>query len=79
MPRDFFRGFFVAYMSLRRDGKTGIMLGDCFTDKRYPEKTATVVLGNPPFPHQRTEDPPEKFVNRALEALVNRGQPTMLR
>jgi len=64
----------VANMLLRGDGKTGIMLGDCFTDRRYPEKKATVVLGNPPFPHKKTDDPPEKFVDRGLEALTNRGQ-----
>jgi type I restriction enzyme M protein len=64
----------VVNMLLRGDGKTGIILGDCFVDRRYPIGTATVAVGNPPFPHKKTDDPPEKFVNRALEALGMRGQ-----
>ena len=64
----------IVNMLLRGDGKSGVFLGDCFTDPRYPKESATASLGNPPFPHQKTDDPPEKFVDRALEALVTRGQ-----
>lgn len=68
----------VANMILRGDGKTGIIRGDCFTDPTYPENQATVVLGNPPFPHAKTDDPPEKFINRGLEALTTRGTLAMI-
>lgn len=63
----------VANMILRGDGTTGIIKGDCFTDPAYPEGKATVVLGNPPFPHKKTDDPPEKFIARGLEGLNTRG------
>jgi len=40
---------------------------------------ATVVVGNPPFPpHKKTDDPSEKFVDRALEALRVRGTMAMV-
>jgi len=68
----------VANMILRGDGKTGIVKGDCFTDPSYPDKTATIVLGNPPFPHEKTDEPPEKFINRGLEALTTRGKLAMI-
>src|SRR5260221_12351408 len=64
----------VANMILRGDGKTGIHKGDCFTDPSYPEGEATIVLGNPPFPHEKTDEPPEKFVNRGIETLTTRGR-----
>lgn len=63
----------IANMVLRGDGTTGIIKGDCFTHEDYPEGTATVVVGNPPFPHKKTDDPADKFVNRGLEALNTRG------
>ena len=68
----------VANMILRGDGKTGIVKGDCFTDPTYPEGKATIVLGNPPFPHEKTDEPPEKFINRGLEALSVRGKLAMI-
>lgn len=68
----------VANMILRGDGTTGVIKGDCFTDSRYPIQKASVVLGNPPFPHKKTDDPPEKFVDRALEALRDRGLTAMV-
>jgi hypothetical protein len=68
----------VANMILRGDGKTGIIPEDCFTSGYYPEGKATVVLGNPPFPHKKTDTPPEKFVDRGLEALGQRGQLAMI-
>lgn len=68
----------VANMILRGDGTTGIIKDDCFTSNQYPTKTMTVVLGNPPFPHKSTDDPPEKFVDRGLEALESRGTLAML-
>ena len=63
----------VTNMILRGDGTTGIVKGDCFTDDRFPEAKATVVLSNPPFPHKNTDDPTQKFVDRFLEALQVRG------
>src|SRR5205814_2323264 len=68
----------VANMILRGDGTTGVIKGDCFTDPRYPLGTATVVLGNPPFPHKKTDDPPEKFIDRGLDALAGRGMLAMV-
>lgn len=63
----------VANMILRGDGTTAVVKDDCFTSDKYPEESATIVLGNPPFPHKATDDPPEKFINRGLEALKARG------
>lgn len=68
----------VANMILRGDGATGIVNSDCFTSVEFPEQEMTLVLGNPPFPHKATDEPPEKFVDRGLEALVSRGQLAML-
>ena len=69
----------VANMILRGDGKTGIVKGDCFTDASYPEGQGTVVLGNPPFPHAKTDEPAEKFLDRGLEALIPaRGKLAMI-
>ncbi len=68
----------VANMILRGDGTTGIVKGDCFVDDQYPEGKASVVLGNPPFPHKQTDDPAEKFVERGLEALRPRGLLAMI-
>lgn len=68
----------VANMILRGDGTTGIVKGDCFSDKSFPVNECTVALGNPPFPHQKTDTPSEAFVNRALEALRARGKLAMI-
>lgn len=68
----------VANMILHGDGTTGVFKGDCFTDDRFPLSRASVVLGNPPFPHRKTKHPPEDFVDRGLEALEQRGQLAMI-
>lgn len=68
----------VANMILRGDGTTGVAKGDCFTDDRFPKGKATIVMGNPPFPHRNTDDPTQKFVERALEALQVRGTLAMI-
>lgn len=68
----------VANMILRGDGTTGIVAGDTFTHDSYPERWASIVLGNPPFPHKSTDKPTEAFVDRALEALRARGQLAMV-
>lgn len=68
----------VANMILRGDGNTGIVKGDCFVHHDYPLGTASVVLGNPPFPHARTDEPAEDFVDRGLEALQTRGTLAMV-
>ncbi|HOO50418.1 MAG TPA: N-6 DNA methylase [Alphaproteobacteria bacterium] len=64
----------VANMILRGDGKTGIRRDNCFTAGDYPVGTCQVALMNPPFPHKKTDVPPQKFVERALEALDVRGK-----
>ena len=64
----------VANMILRGDGKTGIRKADCFTAKDYPSGECQVALMNPPFPHKKTDVPPEKFIGRALDALQDRGK-----
>lgn len=63
----------VANMILRGDGKSGIRKDDCFTARDYPVGTCQVALMNPPFPHKQTDALPQQFVERALEALENRG------
>ena len=64
----------IANMILRGDGKTGIHKADCFSSDEFPLGKATVALMNPPFPHEKTDDPSEKFVDRALEGLRDRGK-----
>ncbi len=64
----------VANMLLRGDGKTGVRKDECFTAKDYPVGKCDVALMNPPFPHKKTDAPPQKFVERALEALKTRGR-----
>lgn len=68
----------VANMILRGDGTSGIVKGDCFTDAAFPEDWATAALGNPPFPHAKTDTPSEHFVERALDALKTRGTLAMI-
>jgi predicted RNA methylase len=63
----------VANMILRGDGKTGIRKDDSFTAADFPTGKCQVALMNPPFPHKQTDVPSQKFVERALEALENRG------
>ncbi len=64
----------VANMILRGDGSTSVHRGDCFTSDEYPIGKASVVLTNPPFPHAKTDTPPERFITRSLEALQQRGR-----
>jgi type I restriction enzyme M protein len=64
----------VANMILRGDGSTSVHRGDCFTSDEYPVGKASVVLTNPPFPHAKTDTPPERFLTRALEGLQQRGR-----
>lgn len=64
----------VANMILRGGGKTGVNRDDCFTASAFPENKASVVLMNPPFPHEKTDKPSEAFVDRALEGLKERGK-----
>lgn len=68
----------VANMILRGDGKTGIHRADCFTWSDYPLGKASVALLNPPFPHKKTDRPPEDFVERALEGLHRGGRLAVL-
>lgn len=68
----------VANMILRGDGTTGIRRGDCFTDPDFPEGSATIALGNPPFPHKKTDTPAEDFVERAMDSLQVRGECAMV-
>ncbi len=64
----------VANMILRGDGKTGIRKDSCFSAKDFPVGECDVALMNPPFPHKKTDIPPQDFVERALESLKNRGK-----
>jgi predicted RNA methylase len=64
----------IANMILRGDGSTGVHRDDAFRSPKYPQETATVALMNPPFPHKKTDTPIEKFVERALEGLKDRGK-----
>src|SRR5712692_10159165 len=64
----------VANMILRGDGKTGIRKDNCFSAKDYPVGKCQIALMNPPFPHKTTDASPQQFVNRALEALEQRGK-----
>ena len=68
----------VANMILRGDGTTGIVKGDCFSDRDFPHEWASVVLGNPPFPHAKTDEPSDAYVDRALDALKPRGTLAMI-
>ncbi len=63
----------VANMILRGDGSTSVKKGDCFHEE-VGSTAPTVVLTNPPFPHKKTDVPPEKFVERSLESLALRGR-----
>jgi predicted RNA methylase len=63
----------VANMIWRGDGRTGIRKNDCFSAVDYPVGECQVALMNPPFPHKQTDVSPQAFVERALEALKNRG------
>lgn len=64
----------VANMILRGDGSTGVHKDDCFTSPDYPVGKASVALMNPPFPHAKTDTPVEKYLDRALEGLKDRGK-----
>lgn len=64
----------VANMILRGDGSTGIQRADVFSTKTFPTNSASVVLMNPPFPHRKTDTPPERFIERGLEGLQQRGR-----
>jgi type I restriction enzyme M protein len=68
----------VANMILRGDGTTGVRRGDCFTWPQYPIGKTSVVMMNPPFPHKKTDTPPENFVDRALEALQQGGRAAII-
>jgi SAM-dependent methyltransferase len=63
----------VANMILRGDGSTRVRQGSCFTSKDFEPGKASIVLMNPPFPHESTDTPPEEFIARALEGLRPRG------
>lgn len=64
----------VANMILRGDGSTSVHRGDCFTSDEFPIGGADIVLTNPPFPHAKTDTPPERFITRSLEGLKHRGR-----
>ncbi|MFA7242330.1 MAG: N-6 DNA methylase [Sulfuricellaceae bacterium] len=64
----------VANMILRGDGKSGIVNEDVFHASSFPTGRCKVALMNPPFPHKKTDVPPQLFVEKALEALDNRGK-----
>lgn len=63
----------IANMILRGDGSTRVFQGSCFNSKNFEPGKASIVLMNPPFPHEATDTPPEQFVSRALEGMRNKG------
>jgi len=68
----------IANMILRGDGSTGIHRDNVFTAPEFPVDGATVVLMNPPFPHRKTDTPPEDFLFRGMEALRHRGRAAVI-
>lgn len=64
----------VANMILRGDGSSSVHRGNAFTAPEYPVGAATVVLMNPPYPHKKTDEPTEDFVDRGLEGLAQGGR-----
>ena len=64
----------IANMILRGDGSTGIHSEDVFAAEAFPQSAANVALMNPPFPHKKTDTPPEAFLERALEGLKRGGR-----
>lgn len=67
----------VANMILRGDGTSGVHQADCFGTLPATSK-ATVSLMNPPFPHRKSDTPPEDFVDKALSLLEVRGRAASL-
>lgn len=63
----------IANMILRGDGSTRVFPQSCFTSKKFEHGKASIVLMNPPFPHESTDRPPEEFIARALEGLRPKG------
>ena len=63
----------IANMILRGDGSTRVHQGNCFTSKDFEPGKASIVLMNPPFPHEATDTPPEEFIARALEGMRAKG------
>ncbi|MBI3440412.1 MAG: N-6 DNA methylase [Proteobacteria bacterium] len=63
----------ITNMILRGDGKSGVIRADCFAKKNYPGIPTDIALLNPPFPHKKTDTPPEKFIDRALLSVRNKG------
>lgn len=68
----------IANMILRGDGSTGIHYGDAFTSPDFPVNKANVLLMNPPFPHRKTDTPPEDFLERGLEGLARGGRAAVI-
>jgi type I restriction enzyme M protein len=68
----------VANMILRGDGQSGIRQGDVLRAKDYPIDFCDVGLMNPPFPHRKTDQPVQRFVERALEAIKPHGKLAIL-
>lgn len=64
----------VVNMILRGDGKSGIRNEDVFRAKDFPTEQCNIALMNPPFPHAKTDVPPQRFVEKALLSLSKRGK-----
>ena len=63
----------IANMILRGDGSTRVHQGSCFESKQFEPGKASIVLMNPPFPHESTDTPPEDFIARGLEGMRKKG------
>lgn len=68
----------VANMILRGDGKSGIHRADVLTANNFPDANCDIGLMNPPFPHKNTDQPVQRFVDRALEGIRRRGKLAIL-
>lgn len=64
----------IANMIVRGDGRTGIRKDNCFTADDFPAGQCDIALMNPPFPHKKTDTPPQEFIEKALEALRMHGR-----
>ncbi len=65
----------LATQILRGDGKSRVFNKSCLDDAEFPTGRATLVLMNPPFPHDKKKSKSvEAFIDRGLEGLQDGGR-----